>query len=231
MQDGARVRVTTGPPDIGELGACVDDLGDGTVPAFSGLPIEMDRHSPRDLRVQLRHGPITGLDEIVDLVETYEGRPPQLPGRGEQWPVVLGLDVGEVAVASLPIELSARFSGAVGDVSDVPVWASLEPVDVSIDYLRSGRPVDTYARAVMKKVGRRVARPVGIAERHNGLDAVIVHRPLQARQPHLATSVEDALADLAWVRPDEMHGYDVLPADLPLVRRLAIEGLPGLQFP
>jgi uncharacterized protein (TIGR00369 family) len=31
------------------------------------------------------------------------------------------------------------------------------PVDVSIDYLRSGRPVATYARALIKKVGRRIA--------------------------------------------------------------------------
>ena len=31
------------------------------------------------------------------------------------------------------------------------------PVDVSIDYLRSGRPVDTFARATIKKVGRRIA--------------------------------------------------------------------------
>ena len=31
------------------------------------------------------------------------------------------------------------------------------PVDVSIDYLRSGRPRDTYARALIKRVGRRIA--------------------------------------------------------------------------
>jgi len=31
------------------------------------------------------------------------------------------------------------------------------PVDVSFDYLRSGRPADTYARALIKKVGRRIA--------------------------------------------------------------------------
>ena len=31
------------------------------------------------------------------------------------------------------------------------------PVDVNIDYLRSGRPTDTFARAVIKKVGRRIA--------------------------------------------------------------------------
>ncbi len=30
------------------------------------------------------------------------------------------------------------------------------PVDVNVDYLRSGKPVDTYARAVIAKQGRRV---------------------------------------------------------------------------
>jgi len=30
-------------------------------------------------------------------------------------------------------------------------------VDVNIDYLRSGRPEDTYARALIKKAGRRIA--------------------------------------------------------------------------
>jgi acyl-coenzyme A thioesterase PaaI-like protein len=31
-----------------------------------------------------------------------------------------------------------------------------KPVDISIDYLRSGKPVDTYGRAVITKQGRRV---------------------------------------------------------------------------
>jgi acyl-coenzyme A thioesterase PaaI-like protein len=31
-----------------------------------------------------------------------------------------------------------------------------KPVDIGIDYLRSGRPVDTYARATVTKHGRRV---------------------------------------------------------------------------
>lgn len=30
------------------------------------------------------------------------------------------------------------------------------PVDINIDYLRSGRPIDTFARAVITKQGRRV---------------------------------------------------------------------------
>jgi 8-oxo-dGTP diphosphatase len=32
---------------------------------------------------------------------------------------------------------------------------------------------------------------------------------------------------LAWARPDELPGYDVLPADRPLVARLELEGPPG----
>ena len=31
------------------------------------------------------------------------------------------------------------------------------PIDVSVEYLRSGKPMTTYARASIKRVGRRVA--------------------------------------------------------------------------
>jgi 8-oxo-dGTP diphosphatase len=33
------------------------------------------------------------------------------------------------------------------------------------------------------------------------------------------------VADLAWRRPDELGGYDILPADAPLVERLRVEGV------
>jgi uncharacterized protein (TIGR00369 family) len=32
-----------------------------------------------------------------------------------------------------------------------------KPIDVTVEYLRSGKPRDTYARAEVKKVGRRIA--------------------------------------------------------------------------
>ena len=32
-----------------------------------------------------------------------------------------------------------------------------KPIDVTVEYLRSGRPMTTYARAEVKKVGRRIA--------------------------------------------------------------------------
>lgn len=31
------------------------------------------------------------------------------------------------------------------------------PIDVTVEYLRSGRPMTTYARASLKRVGRRIA--------------------------------------------------------------------------
>lgn len=32
-----------------------------------------------------------------------------------------------------------------------------KPIDVTVEYLRSGRPITTYARAEVKKIGRRIA--------------------------------------------------------------------------
>lgn len=32
-----------------------------------------------------------------------------------------------------------------------------KPIDVTVEYLRSGRPATTYARASVKKIGRRIA--------------------------------------------------------------------------
>ncbi len=32
-----------------------------------------------------------------------------------------------------------------------------KPIDVTVEYLRSGRPVDTYARAQITRMGRRIA--------------------------------------------------------------------------
>ncbi len=39
---------------------------------------------------------------------------------------------------------------------DTPFERLPKPIDISIDYLRSGKPVDTFARATITKRGRRV---------------------------------------------------------------------------
>lgn len=127
--DGRRVHVTKDPPAVGGLGRWADDLGDGTVPAFSGLPLELDRHSPGPLRVALRHGTIAELHEVVELVETYEGRPARLPVRGEQRPVMLGLDVDEVQQAGQSVEITAAIVGVDADVSRTPVWVTVDAIN------------------------------------------------------------------------------------------------------
>ena len=63
--------------------------------------------------------------------------------------------------------LPALHGGVVGALMEIAAVAQLrvadpdapqaKTIDISIDYLRSGRPLDTYARAVVKKAGRRVA--------------------------------------------------------------------------
>jgi uncharacterized protein (TIGR00369 family) len=59
-------------------------------------------------------------------------------------------------------------------------------IDVSIEYLRSGRPLTTYARAQIKKVGRRIAN-VHVEAWQEQRDA-----PIAALRGHfLVTPVED----------------------------------------
>jgi uncharacterized protein (TIGR00369 family) len=63
--------------------------------------------------------------------------------------------------------LPALHGGVVGALMEVTALTQLaiasksehfpKTVDVNIDYLRSGKPVDTFARARVVKIGRRIA--------------------------------------------------------------------------
>jgi acyl-coenzyme A thioesterase PaaI-like protein len=63
--------------------------------------------------------------------------------------------------------LPALHGGLIGAFMELTAIAQLsiaEPqarlprtVDINVDYLRSGRPVDTFARALIKRAGRRIA--------------------------------------------------------------------------
>ena len=66
--------------------------------------------------------------------------------------------------------------------TDAQAWP--KTIDIAFDFLRSGRPVDTYARAILAKPGRRVAnlrieawqdekrRPIAAAHGHFLMRAV-----------------------------------------------------------
>ncbi|MBX3511334.1 MAG: PaaI family thioesterase, partial [Hyphomonadaceae bacterium] len=63
--------------------------------------------------------------------------------------------------------LPALHGGVVGALMELAAITQLavsgkaekfpKTIDISIDYLRSGKPVDTYARARVVKIGRRIA--------------------------------------------------------------------------
>ena len=63
--------------------------------------------------------------------------------------------------------LPALHGGAVGAFMELTAFAQLsvttrltrlpKTIDITIDYLRSGKPTDTFARARMVRVGRRIA--------------------------------------------------------------------------
>ena len=48
-------------------------------------------------------------------------------------------------------------AAAGGALPEGYVPAMPKPIDITFDYLRSGKPLDTYARAVVQRRGRRVA--------------------------------------------------------------------------
>ena len=65
------------------------------------------------------------------------------------------------------VQLPAIHGGVLGALLEITALAQLSltqglarqprPIDVTVEYLRSGRPLDTYARASIKRLGRRVA--------------------------------------------------------------------------
>ena len=60
---------------------------------------------------------------------------------------VLGALMEMTALAQLAITLRATGRGG----------GYAKPIDVTVEYLRSGRAVDTFARALIKRMGRRIA--------------------------------------------------------------------------
>ena len=104
--------------------------------------------------------------EIADLIEgvpyaRFIGLKVQI--FGDEMTGVLPYKESNVGNPLLPA-LHGGVIGAFMEVTAIVQLSIAEPqqrmprsVDVSIDYLRSGRPMDTYARAHINRVGRRIA--------------------------------------------------------------------------
>ena len=87
---------------------------------------------------------------------------------GDEMTAILPYSLHLIGNPSLP----ALHGGVIGAFMELTALAQLSiakyptgqglarqprPIDVTVEYLRSGRPVDTFARAQIKRLGRRVA--------------------------------------------------------------------------
>lgn len=120
--DGLRLVVTRKQPTWLALQDWEGELGDGTVPAISALPIEMDGWDPTGLRVQQTHGRIGSLKAVTAMIEAYEGRPAASAARGDEKAVALGVEVDEIQPAHATIPVRARLH-AVTDADAAGVVA------------------------------------------------------------------------------------------------------------
>lgn len=134
LRTGGRLRITKELPTWLGLDGWADDHGDGTVPAFSALPPEHDRHEADLVRVTERHLPLAHTPMVADLIERQRGhRPPTLVHgvRDRRRGPALGLDLDELHFAGGPIALAVDPRGfPLGSVDwgVHPVWAGLRPV-------------------------------------------------------------------------------------------------------
>ena len=77
----------------------------------------------------------------------------------------------------------------LGLIWDTPLQQLPKPIDIGIDFLRSGKPVDTFARAIITKRGRRVAnvRAEAWQDEHT--------RPIAALHGHFLIKPQPNVAD------------------------------------
>lgn len=114
------------------------------------------------IRRAIAEGRKPDLQELVDAIPYCRFLGIEVDRKGSELTTVLRFDKKLIGNPVLP----ALHGGVVGAFLEVTAVIQLmleaesedlpKPVDIGIDYLRSGRPVDTYARAIITKHGRRV---------------------------------------------------------------------------
>ncbi len=105
----------------------------------------------------------TDLDAILARIPYARFLGVRMELHGDEMTAILPYSEHLIGNPSLPA-LHGGVIGALMEMTAVSQLSILEtlmrqprPVDITVEYLRSGRPLDTYARALIKKVGRRIA--------------------------------------------------------------------------
>jgi uncharacterized protein (TIGR00369 family) len=113
---------------------------------------------------QLRdEGRAQDMQALVDHIPYARFLGIQVERKGSEITTILPFQESLIGNTSLP----ALHGGAIGAFLEITSVIQLlfdtscerlpKTVDISIDYLRSGKPVDTYGRAIVTRQGRRVA--------------------------------------------------------------------------
>ncbi len=111
------------------------DFGDGTVPAYSGLPTQFEiLHVSSPLRLRDRHIPMAASSVVVDLVKRYLdlAAPQQVHGPEEaERPPSLGLDLDDLQPTggAIPVRAVLRELPVEVDPASVRVTLRMEPAD------------------------------------------------------------------------------------------------------
>ena len=102
------------------------------------------------------------LQQLIDAIPYCRFLGIQVDRKGSELTMILRFSHQLIGNPMLP----ALHGGVIGAFLETTAIAQLileteatelpKPVDITVDYLRSGRPVDTYARAEITKHGRRV---------------------------------------------------------------------------
>ena len=102
------------------------------------------------------------LQALIDAIPYCRFLGIQVDRKGSELTMILRFDRKLIGNPVLP----ALHGGVIGAFLETTAITQLlleseaeelpKPVDIGIDYLRPGKPVDTYARAVITKHGRRV---------------------------------------------------------------------------
>ncbi|MEU9181646.1 hypothetical protein AB0C90_33255 [Streptomyces sp. NPDC048550] len=130
--DGTRLWFTREQPDWLAPDGWEDDLGDGTVPAASAVPIEDSDRDTSGMRTRERHGPLAAADWVGPLIGGYLRRDglARLRG-GDERPVSLGLELAEAYLPDAPIPVRATVLGQSGEAASQapadPLWAVARP--------------------------------------------------------------------------------------------------------
>ncbi|WP_405730449.1 hypothetical protein OG607_30770 [Streptomyces sp. NBC_01537] len=129
--DGKKLNVNKSLPTWLDLEGWENDHGDGTVPAFSAVPVEMSGHDTSGWRDRDRHGPIVSADWVPGLAQAYETKKTSLAARGDERQAALGLDLDELHSTGAPVPLRVHLRGdnLPEDLSSAPaslaLWATM----------------------------------------------------------------------------------------------------------